>query len=144
MAFIHAERPAGYKSNNPGAANDARLRVGHARKAMGLANSEAFHMSNGEYAFQPDGGYDFTKGNTSGSIGTSTYDEQSKLGYSPSNMADRYSDSMRRISPGDYDTLGATNSDVVRSMNQAAKSFADGVVRGQSNPFDYSNSFGAF
>jgi Phage tail lysozyme len=134
VAFIHAERPAGYKSNNPGAAHDAQKRISHARGAFGLAESTGFKTADGDYAF--------TGSENSGSLGGSTYDSQAKLGYAPAmqKASDKYGSTMSDFGVS-YDDNSPRAS--VDRMMGAARSFADGFVKGRGNPFDYSRNMGA-
>jgi Phage tail lysozyme len=129
VMFIHAERPAGYSSNNPGAANDAQKRVSHAMGAGKALQETGMDEALQNYDFTSDGQY----GNVSNSGASLSYDK-------PVGTESAYSSTMRESFGVPPKTDDRNVNDVDKFVSDSA-AFADQVTKGRQG-FSYSNMFG--
>ena len=139
IAFVHAERPAGYKSNNPAGAHDINKRISHANKAAGIASAEGYRTSDGDYTFTSDSPY-----------ANSTYDSrdaETQFGYSPASTYDEANGG----SMGDPNNFVQTNRNnaTVDELVNTSRLFADSVTGGRGRPTiqpstPYRSQFGAY
>jgi hypothetical protein len=130
IAFIHAERPAGYKSNNPGAAHDASKRVSHAMKVAGVASRDGMGSNPSTYEY-----------NSNGSTYQPTYDEGRMGMYpqeAPAGAPGRNSTSFGTMYEGGDDQSAVAN------MVNNSRSFADNLFGQRPNPFDFKTNMGAY
>lgn len=131
VAFIHAERPAGYKSNNPAAAHDASKRINHAMKVAGVASRDGMGSNPSTYEYKSDG-----------STYQPTFDDARMGTYpmnAPSGAPGRNSNSFSSMFSEDDD-----NQSKVASMVNNSRNFADDLFRPKANPFDFKTSMGAY
>jgi hypothetical protein len=131
IAFIHAERPAGYKSNNPGAAHDAAKRVSHAMKVAGVASRDGMGSGASTYSYESDG---------------STYQPQggdSRMGMYPESQS--YDSAANNANPfgTTFDDKEDNHSKVATMVNNS-RNFADDLFRPKANPFDFKTTMGAY
>ena len=141
VAFVHAERPAGYKSNNPAGAHDINNRISHANKAANVAGAEGFQTSDGAYTFSPNGEFDASRYGVSNSgyrREPLTFDQE--MGYVPPTP-----EGIRGPQTSDF---GTGNQAVVNRIVDTSRLFADSVTGNRGRPNDFRtatrNQFGAY
>lgn len=127
VSFIHAERPAGYSSDNAGGAHDAQKRVSHAMSAGKSLQEEGMDQELQNYDFTSDGQY----GNVTDSGASLSYSDPAKSGY----------DATVNKSFGMDTNTKDPNVNQVNSFVNDAASFADQTVKGGKG-FSYANMFG--
>lgn len=133
VAFVHAERPAGYTSKNPAGAHDIDKRISHANKAAGVADATGYRTAEGDYSFTSD----------SSSVNMpDTYDAANELGYSPATTGGKSMGDPSNFTP----STGNKNQDMVNQLVDTSRLFADSVTGGRGRPQQnsYRNQFGAY
>jgi hypothetical protein len=127
VSFIHAERPAGYSSDNPGAANDAQKRVSHAMNAGNSLKETGIDTELQNYDFTTDGQYGNVPDNGNDLSFGKQYNYDMNTGF------------------GLPEYTGNKNTDQVNSFVNQSSAFADqyvGGLKGNKN-FSYASMFGA-
>jgi hypothetical protein len=123
ISFIHAERPAGYKSKNPAGAHDSQKRIAHAMKAGGSIEGVSVDEEMQNYDFTSDGEY------------ANTEDKGNNLSFG------KGYDTEVKSSFGLPETSTDKNVNQVNSFVNNSASFADSVTKGRGK-MSYASMFG--
>lgn len=126
VAFIHAERPAGYTSKNPAAAHDTQKRISHAMKAGGSIEGVSIDEEMQNYDFTSDGEY----GNVEDKGNGLSYGKQFDYDVNKGFGLPEYTDNK--------------NTNQVNSFVNDSAAFADNFVSGlkSGKVFSYTDMFG--
>jgi hypothetical protein len=131
VAFVHAERPAGYTSKNPAGAHDISKRISHAQKAAGVAGQTVEGDQAQPYQYQANGSY-----------GQGTYDETAMGAYPQTTQ--KAAPSRTNNAFGNMFDTSDDNQSKVASMVNNSRNFADDLFKPRANPFDFNQSMGVY